>query len=197
MLTSKQQYNRDWYQRNKKYVAAKNQLRRDERVAHNKKWNAEVGARRLEWLLGLAREMGCVICGTEDKLVFHHFSPCSIKRWGLNLQRMGYNPVAIVEELRKGVVLCDNCHKQQIHISVWKHKLAYLVWDEGRVWDKYWDRLINWAKEELKNGSYNTGRSHLELVQDKPQDTPNRSGVCTQGSLWEESPTYICKTGSE
>ncbi len=56
---------------------------------------------------------------------------------------------------------------------------------------------IELAKQIEKEPEYVARRESTELVSTEPQDTPNRSGVCTQGSLWEESPTYICKTGSE
>ncbi len=72
------------------------------------------------------------------------------------------------------------------------HALAhYMLSEPGPYMDRKLGRLLEWEKE---NG---TRAVNPKLVQDKPEDTANRSRAYSQDSFREESPAYICKTGSE
>ena len=73
-------------------------------------------ARRRLWLKKYMTEQGCAHCGTKDTrvLTFDHIDP-STKSFTI-LNNMGpiseYNGVpALIQEVRKCQVLCQNCHK--------------------------------------------------------------------------------------
>ena len=63
------------------------------------------------------KKNGCIKCGVKDPVVldFHHVDPTD-KSFTISqgVQRM-YDEGMIIEEIRKCVLLCSNCHRKEHH----------------------------------------------------------------------------------
>lgn len=74
----------------------------------------------------------CQVCGynkCQDSLELHHIDP-SVKEFGLGAIRA--NPIAwhkIVDELRKCVLLCANCHRE-VHYGITQLPTTYASFNE-------------------------------------------------------------------
>ncbi len=124
-------------------------------------------ARRHQFLHKLKEDRGCMLCGTEENLVFHHVVG-EEKLFKVSKVNTGRSPRTIVDEVRKCVVLCKECHDS---LGLFEHMRIFLDWNMGRAWDEWGETLSAWVEKESDNGY--TRRKSVELVQEKPTGPAN------------------------
>ena len=93
-----------------------------------KKWRQRTKSRMVEAMGGKCQCCGYNIC--DKALAFHHLDP-SVKESGIGSIRA--NPISwakLVEELRKCILVCHNCHSE-IHAGVRNLPTEYSLFDES------------------------------------------------------------------
>lgn len=65
------------------------------------------------WVRELKRKQGCDDCGEKDPicLVFHHINGKTVMI--SKMVNQGYGKTVIWEEMKKCVILCENCHRKE------------------------------------------------------------------------------------
>jgi len=102
-------YNREYYRRNREYLLEKQRGK-----------NRRLAANRRKWLVEYKRTLSCVRCGENHPatLTFHHRKSSDKKFEIGNAVALGVSLEKIIAEIEKCDVLCANCHA--------KEHLAYL-----------------------------------------------------------------------
>ena len=94
-----QQYNREWYKKNKE--EQKNKVRDRERLI-------------FEWFQNLKSQLVCTQCHERHIacLEFHHLDPSKKERAISIMINNGWSQENVKKEIDKCIVLCSNCHKK-------------------------------------------------------------------------------------
>lgn len=95
----KRQYEREWYERNKKKIFAKNRKNKD---------------RNADFVYQYLTSHPCIDCGESDPIVleFDHIRGKKIKAI-TDMVRCTYSLAVILKEIKKCVVRCANCHRRK------------------------------------------------------------------------------------
>ncbi len=95
-INQQKKYQRDWYQKNKERLHLKQQKKRD---------------KKRKYVNDYKKEQACNECGKNDIrcLDFHHLDRKS--RTISEIVRKTYSLVYLIEEMKKCIVLCSNCHR--------------------------------------------------------------------------------------
>lgn len=66
----------------------------------------------IKFLIDSIRDNGCVICGTKNKLTFHHKNPAE-KRFLISkaYTSRAFSLNKVEKELEKCICICDECHR--------------------------------------------------------------------------------------
>ena len=103
-------YHKEWTKNNKDKTKIYGQNQYQKHKEYYKQKRKEALAKRLEWTNNLKREKGCSICGTKEKLEFHHRDQTTkimnVSRMITCLVRM---PV-LLAEIEKCNIICFDCH---------------------------------------------------------------------------------------
>ena len=104
------QYQRDHYRKNKDSYIKRHTQRRQDRKA---------------WFLGVTKGISCRLCGELERccLSFHHLDPSQKDQSVSKLLNDFRSKKRILEEVKKCVVLCENCHRK-VHAGVIKLDVA-------------------------------------------------------------------------
>jgi hypothetical protein len=102
---------------------------RIKKLEHFRANKAHYYAKKREWLDALYKwvndmkeEKGCRICGTKEKLEYHHIDPTTkVSEISFMLSQMKSRTV-ILEEIKKCEVLCNRCHIETHNIIGRKRK---------------------------------------------------------------------------
>ena len=120
-----------YYNKNIKKSAQRNKEKdaensRNYRRTHSEEINKRKRSRmkeKREWLDSLKKESKCSKCGEERWfcLEYHHIDP-SKKKFGIAVSvSIGYGKKRILEEIKKCIVLCANCHRK-LHWDIVKNQ---------------------------------------------------------------------------
>ena len=97
------QYNKQWYQKNKK--SQKQKVRDREQII-------------LEWFREYKSSLQCSQCDEDHVacLEFHHVDPSKKENAICTMIRNGWSKKKVEKEIGKCIILCCNCHKK-LHYS--------------------------------------------------------------------------------
>lgn len=65
----------------------------------------------IQWVHNMKKEKGCKLCGTKEKLEYHHINPHTKVKTISQMTTMLKNKEEILEEIKKCEVLCVYCHR--------------------------------------------------------------------------------------
>jgi hypothetical protein len=88
--------------------------KKKKRKHYHQEYNKKYRARNIEFVKRVCRIYGCQICGYKrcsDALCFHHLNPENKTAHISKLVRTSSLKI-IKEEIRKCILLCQNCHSE-------------------------------------------------------------------------------------
>jgi hypothetical protein len=97
-------YNRDYYQRNRQHLLAKQAEK-----------NKRLRAKQRQWLIDYKKGLACVRCGENHPatLQFHHRNHGE-KEFEIALYTtLGFSKARLLAEIEKCDVICANCHAKE------------------------------------------------------------------------------------
>lgn len=97
---------------------------------HVKNWRKKSKERIVECMGG-----ACQICGYDrhpNALEFHHLNPSEKEMSLASLRASPKSIDVVIEELKKCIMLCSNCHKE-VHAGVTQIPENYFILDENKM----------------------------------------------------------------